>query len=402
MRPAELVQRDFVSYPPEARRLAVEHLALLRVLPLTFLPLLLQELIAYDWRFPAERQQIKSQLAYLSGKTPGERNALLSGFAGVRLGPQLEKLDWANRPGAFSEQLSEQLWATHQMDKFREAATRYAHAWSAAMPEKPPATARLSIVIIGKGVEHSDRSLFRKLRPHGVHFTAIDPSNGVRTLVDAVAARAKANPAPYTHWYIDGGQAEPVAAGVNVVQVSYQGLAPLRNALLARMRKEIASGGAGPESLRSMMARTEPHDLGMEGKGDAGVMGRFEISLFTEGSGTQIFATTFAQWAAREALRRAQPDTLLVRYAPRQRQQPMNELLSGEHSDELDPEGSLVDADMGAYYTWINQQRLAGRERATFLAWFEGHNQAVAIGPGLPKGSVSSQPATIDKVLDWL
>ena len=40
------------------------------------------------------------------------------------------------------------------------------------------------------------------------------------------------------------------------------------------------------------------------------VMQRFDVSLLTEGSGTQIFSTSFAQWAAREALRRAQPLTL--------------------------------------------------------------------------------------------
>ena len=36
-----------------------------------------------------------------------------------------------------------------------------------------------------------------------------------------------------------------------------------------------------------------------------------------------------------------------------------------------DPEGSLVDADMGAYYTWINQSRLAGADWSRFLVWFE-------------------------------
>ena len=40
----------------------------------------------------------------------------------------------------------------------------------------------------------------------------------------------------------------------------------------------------------------------------------------------------------------------------------MNELLA-EHQrpPDLDPRGSLIDADMGAYYTWLNQQRLPGR-----------------------------------------
>ena len=127
---------------------------------------------------------------------------------------------------------------------------------------------------------------------------------------------------------------------------------------------------------------------------------RFQVRLLTEGSGTQIFSTTFAQWAARESLRRAEALTLLVRFAPRQRQRPMNVLLSvSKAGGELDPQGSLVDADMAAYYHWINQQRLPGVERAAFVVWFEGRNEAVAIGPTLPRGAESKSPVDLRALL---
>ena len=103
------------------------------------------------------------------------------------------------------------------------------------------------------------------------------------------------------------------------------------------------------------------------GSGGDSVLNRFQLSLLTEGSGTQVFATTFVQWAARETLRRAQPLTLFARFTPRQRENPMNELLAEtQRRPELDPQGSLVDADMGAYYTWLNQQRLPGASRPPF------------------------------------
>jgi hypothetical protein len=132
------------------------------------------------------------------------------------------------------------------------------------------------------------------------------------------------------------------------------------------------------------------------------VLERFEIKLLTEGSGTQIFSTIFAQWAAREVLRRAQPLTLLVRFAPRQRQRPMNELITVvSPRPEVDLVGSLLDADMGAYYNWLNQQRLPGAERASFLVWFEGHNQALVIGPAMPRGTESSSAADLGQLLGW-
>ena len=149
------------------------------------------------------------------------------------------------------------------------------------------------------------------------------------------------------------------------------------------------------------MAQVRPADVGVN-SGDA-VLNRFQVKLITEGSGTQIFSTSFAQWAAREALRRAQPLTLLVRFAPRQRQKPMNEMLFAKSENvELDPVGSLVDGDMGAYYNWINQQRLPGAEKSSFLVWFEGHNDAVAIGPTFPRGTQSDAATSMKQLLSWI
>ena len=155
------------------------------------------------------------------------------------------------------------------------------------------------------------------------------------------------------------------------------------------MQAEITRPGMGPEELRTNLARLLPTDLGMNKDGDV-ALDRFQVKLFTEGSGTQIYSTTFAQWTTREALRRAQPLTLLVRFAPRQRQKPMNELLSDANAKpELDLTGSLVDADMAASYHWINQQRLPGAEQSSFIVWFEDQNQALVIAPSLPRGGLS-------------
>jgi hypothetical protein len=222
----------------------------------------------------------------------------------------------------------------------------------------------------------------------------------VKLLLDAVAARAKAHPAPYGHWYIDGG--EEVQHDPALTVVSYAALAPVRAALLRKMQNDISRPGMGPETLRTHMAELRPSDVGLD-KSEDEVLSRFQLKLLTEGSGTQIFSTTFAQWAARESLRRAQPLTLLVRFAPRQRQKPMNELLSADDKgSEPDLIGSLVDGDMGAYYNWINQQRLPGTDRSSFLVWFESHSSAVVIGPSVPRGTESTGETDISQLLSWI
>ncbi len=181
--------------------------------------------------------------------------------------------------------------------------------------------------------------------------------------------------------------------------VSYKSLDVVRTAILNKMRS-MTEAGSGPEALRSTLARMQPDDLGLGGSGDEAVLNHFQVSVLAEGSGTQIFSTTFVQWTAREVLRRAQPVTLLARYAPRQQEHSMEQMLEGAPYHPVpDPNGSLVDADMGAYYTWINQQRLAGAEQASFLVWFEGHKEALAIGPSLKRGAEESKGTGMDELL---
>lgn len=400
MLPSDLKPEQFKDYPPEARKLVTGYVGALQRLPLTFVPSLLREVIDYDFKFPPERAAIEKELANLNSLSAEQVKEWFQGFAQISQSAKLEEFDWVNSPAQFVEQLSAHLWSTHQLDAFRKAAMDYASRLQAAVPPEPPAASRLGIAVIGQGATAHDEPLFRKLRAHGGYFSQVNPEQGMATLLNAVAARAKAHPAPYGHWYIDGGQ--EAAHDPALTCVSYKALEPARAILLRKMHWQIQKPGMGPETLRTLLAQMRPADLGVAPSGDA-VLDRFQVKLLTEGSGTQIFSTTFAQWAARETLRRAQPLTLLVRFAPRQRQQPMNELLSGIRPDaDLDPAGSLVDADMGSYYTYLNQQRLTGAEKSSFLVWFEGHNEAVAIGPGMPLGTASSSPTDLKKLLAWV
>ncbi len=400
MLPSELKLEQFQHYPPEAKALAAQYLGTFQRLPLSFLPNLLKEVIDFDYKFPAERKSLEKELANLQSLSGQQNKEWFREFSVIQISPQLEQFDWVGSPAQFVEHFSAYLWTTHQMDAFRQAAIGYSDRLQQSVSSEPPAQRRMGIAIIGQGVDTaSPEPLFRKLRPHGAYFTAVVPGDGVQHLLDAVAARAKTNPAPYAHWYIDGGQELPHDPGITCV--TYAALEPVRTALLAKIQAETRKAGVGPEALRSSMAQLRPADLGVPNSKDA-VLDRFEVRLLTEGSGTQIFSTSFTQWAAREALRRAQPATLLVRFAPRQRQKPMSELLSPSHTPlELDPLGSLMDGDMGAYYNWINQQRLPGADESMFLVWFENHNEAVAISSTIPRGTVSGAPATLSQILSW-
>ncbi|WP_263373268.1 hypothetical protein [Granulicella aggregans] len=405
MLPAQLKPADFAAYPPQARAFATEHIAILQQMPLALLPSLLNEVSGYDWKLPAERAQIDRQIQWLGAMSSSQLADRTKEFAALRLNADLEAVDWVNVPSSFLEQLTAWLWSTHQMDAFHAAADNYTTQLAVAAPTPPPATPRLAIVIVGNGVDQTSFRPFSKLRQHGIYFTKVKPDDGVGQILAHASARAQKSSenSAFAHWYVDGGTAAPAT---RLTQVSYDALAPARSALLGRTQQTISSGTSGPEALRSLLAQMKPQDVGLASGPDSEVLNRFQLSLLTQGSGTQIFSTTFVQWAGRECLRRAQPSTLVLRYAPRQEQQPMNAMLSGAPIEgggpKADPEGSLVDADMGAYYTWLNLQRLPGSDQSRFLAWFEGHNQAIAIGPDLPRGTVSDSSMKLAGLLQLL
>ena len=397
MLPRNLQPENFTAYPPEARKLVLDHLDAMRQLPITFLPSLLREVIEYDFKFPAERTSIDRELSTIAELSPSQAREWFQPFQSISITSKLENFDWINSPAQFIEQQSAYLWSTHQLDAFRKAATDYGVRLQASAVHKPLPTQRLGIAIIGQGVSTYDEPLFRNLRAHGTFFNQIKPENGLQQLLEAVATRAETHPAPFGHWYIDGGT--EASHSPLLTCVSYQALQPMRAALLKDIQAQIKRPGMGPEELRTHLARMSPSEIGAIDRGSA-VLERFQLKILTEGSGTQIFATTFAQWATREALRRAEPLTLLVRFAPRQRQRSMNELLSNAGGNpELDPVGSLVDADMAAHYHWINQQRLQDYDKSVFLVWFEGHSRALVIAPTLPRGTQSSSSLDLGQLL---
>lgn len=394
--PSQLAAADFRGYPPLARSIAEKNLGLLREMPTAFIALLLRELINWDWKFPAERKGLDRQFAYLNSIAAEQRANLFAPFARLKLNSELQAMDWVNEPAAFSEKLSSHLWATHQIDSFRSAAIDFFDKVSTAAPEATPAIHRVVLVALGQGTSEHEKPLFRKLRTHGTYFSRVEPGDGFRAFLRAAQSRAASQPEPFSHWCIDG---DPIQQGDGLTCVSYAALKTVRASLQQKMR-QVFESGTGPEAFRSLLARMVPSDLGMAEDKDP-VLSRFQLSLLTEGSGTQVFSTTFVQWAARESLRRAQPLTLVARFTPRQRERPMNELLNeAQGRPELDPRGSLIDGDMGAYYTWLNQQRLTGAAQSTFLAWFEPGTEAIAVGPKFARNASSPNPIQLSAILD--
>lgn len=413
MQPADLREQSFQSYPPQARATTVKYLPLLQQLPLLLTVVLLREIIHFDTRFPREQRALQSQLDYLASLPTEKREALVNGFAGISLSSSLVAFDWVNSPQKFEEQLSAYLWATHQHDRFHAVSTAYVDAIQNALPTQPPSAPRWAAVVLNADLRNDTYPLFRKLRPQGVFFPRVeshsDSENGSSLILARLSERASRTASPFAHWYIDGGTPIPLKNNPEntlennaISSFSWSGSAHLRETVLGKVHSVIGSNGSGPEMLSSTMAAWA-RENNLATAPDAPLQ-ELLLSVYGDGSGTQIFSTTFVQWSSREILRRAEPASLVARYGARQQQRGMNEMFTEASSSYAhpDPAGSLIDADLGAYYTWINLNRLSGSESATFLAWSEAHHQAVAIGPGLPRGTESQEPISMAKLLQMI
>ena len=397
MDPKSLTPENFKIYAPEARRVACDHLDLFRDLPIVLAAALLREVIDYDTRFPRERATIDGRLDFLAGLSSEERRRLTKAFSHLSLSPELFAADWVRFPQKFEEALSAHLWAAKQQDAFRAAAIEFADETRKATPPWRPPVARWSLVVIGPELRKEGYPLFRKLRPQGVFYPQVDGAGGMEAILARLSARSAATKLPYGHWYIDGGSPDPDVPA-SVCQFSWQSSTPLRTEVLKKMQTVIDSGSGGPEMLRTIMA-----SWALEARnartGDA-LVDQFVKSVYGDGSGTQIFSTTFVQWSARELLRRADPVSLVARFGPRQRQRTMNEMFTPNSAEPApDFAGSLVDADFAAYYTWIDLNRLENPQSPTFVAWSVAHSQAVVIGPGRPRGTEALNRTSLAQLL---
>jgi hypothetical protein len=396
MTPAALDGPSFIRYPPLGARLAIEHLDLLRRLPLLVLPSFLEQIIAFDWKFPAERERLQGQLRALQSLDAESFRKRTLPFQAITLPGQLASSDWLNQPAHFIQALTPYLWSTRQIDAYREAAAELL----AGLPDSAstlPSQSRL-VLFTARPEMTADYPLFLKLRSHGLHFQKVRNDGVEQWPLEILAARAGTTREAYAHWYLDGGAAwKPAAEGVHTL--GYRMAEPVRKTVLAKMDRAIRSG-TGPEILHQQLAALQPTECGAQAVTPNPLLQRFVVDLFTQGSGTQIYSTSFVQWAAREILRRAQPQTLVVRAASRVRGQDLNDLAAGKQSEsDLDHAGSLVDSDMAAYYTWLELRKLPGAETAVFLAWFPGREEAFVSSPSVPSNVASGSPIAISGVV---
>src|ERR1035437_8254808 len=196
-----------------------------------------------------EREQLLLQFNLLNLMDAASFNALMAPFFAIPLSAELPEMDWIDHPQQFSEQLTAYLWSQHEIDKYHKTAQEYQEHLQKAFDQKAPAIPRWTIVVIGRGMQQTERPLFRRLMPHGTLFTQLNPAEGLDILLAEVNSRAQQHPLEYGHWYIDGSEPHSAFAGSQALTtISYDRLvdaAKREFSLLHQFTSPTSGGGGG-------------------------------------------------------------------------------------------------------------------------------------------------------------
>lgn len=157
-----LSPKDFSTYPPQGRNLALSHLPALRQLPVALLPVFLVDLKIYDWKFPVEQQEIVRRIEFAEANP-----SALADFRGITVSPELLGANQVADPQRYLVEMTAFLWSSLQMDMYRAAADKFVKLLGDVAEPVHLEFPRLVMICIGRDAQRADYPLFHKLRPFG-------------------------------------------------------------------------------------------------------------------------------------------------------------------------------------------------------------------------------------------
>jgi hypothetical protein len=383
---------------------------LARRLPGTFAAAVHDQLHQWEFLFPAERRQLGAQLDWLSGLSAAEFDRLFAPLVAIEGRMALGLRDPAaglgvRDVGILARSPLYPQWRIAVADLFDKIDT-------AAAPSVPLRTApRLLVEILPPAAALAREASWPGLAERGAWISLDRPFGEILpALAAAIAARVcpPAFEGIERTWLFECGT--EFATLANATVLSWDALETLRREFLRRfnsVQRDLRSVDATSEDLRHA-------DIGhLAGPAIAANprVREFLRSVLLSGNGSLVFANSFVEWGASEALRRAQPQALIASFGMRRKLKPFSSLVLFEDQnrsnpvpDSDDPSGSLVDAVLLAEYIHLAAERVDCYPGHTVtLLTAVDWNRALVLTPHAPAFAVPATPDQLTKfVLDWL
>ena len=403
--------------PAEATALTRAHDDVLRRLPATVHAFILIELQKWSTLFPAEQRYQRALLEHLSQLPAAESRRLSHGIATVETDAAVTRIPERD-PARFQDLAQAAFRKQSVLTNWRREVDLFFQQIDPALePVLFPADAprRLVLQLYAGTIAVQPERLWSRLSAAGLRIplkleTArggyLDALFGVPSIGRDGSSlfgslQEDASVAASDSWLIEshdvlhqlvqraatpGGTRPPTT-------VSYDRLRPYRDALMQALFRRIQDGVESPQAFaayaRSLKLTPEAGAV-LNG---SDVVHAFLRDVLLTGNGTLFVNNTFAEWAAVQALRRAQPRMLVVRYGVRDKLKPFSSLLlfsQPRESDRIpiveDPVGSFVDVEQLSYYVWLSAQKTAAyRKKTLYLFLAESGDEMLAIRSDLPR-----------------
>jgi hypothetical protein len=360
---------------------------LLPRLPRTFGPALSEQIRRWDLLFPAEQRRLQAQLDHIAGLDPGAAQRLLSPISHLESKMNLPGFDSSSvqqvgvlaRSPLYPQWRGEVERVFGQIDDAIEAAGTLRRF------------KRLLICELPAGLPYNGAALWTNIAAKGRWTRLGKPFADLRApLLSSLNMR----PLPAglesveSSWVVNASPTPPPASEVFL---DWEQLAPLRREFLTRLntiRRDLKDVDQTNEELRrSNIDRFVPQSIAAAPR-----VREFIRNVLLTGNGALVFPSSFVQWTASEAIRRAQPQVLYASFGLRARLKPFSSLVLFEDQaranptpEENDPAGSLIDAQLLAEYVYLSAARLLPHADTDILALFTAAplDRALVLGPNV-------------------
>jgi hypothetical protein len=407
----------------DAATLARTHGELLERLPATIHAFILIELQKWPTLFVPERRYQQALLEYLALMPRVELDQAVAGIVRIDVEAGADRLGERN-PARFQDEAQALFrkrgltvaWRREVDNLFQTIGPALdAQLYSAEAPR------RLIVQLYGSGIAVQREKLWSRFKGTGLRlpldlegtsstgrflerlFGARAPDGAVPALLAAATASA-----PLDAWLIESHEAlhalcedrGGAASAGSLTGLSYDRLRTYREELTRALNSKIQSGVASPQEFAAYARSLQIAPPAGTLLYSADVLLAFVRDVLLTGNGTLLVNNTFVEWAAVQALRRAQPRMLVTRFGVRDRLKPFSSMVlfsQPRASDHIpvtpDPAGSFIDVEQLSYYIWLNAEKSpAYRNKTLYLFFAEGVDEMLAIRSDVPPATRSSAP----------
>ena len=388
-----------------AGTLARQHGDTLARLPATVHAFILVELEKWPLLFAPEQRYQRALLDHLSRTPARELQQAVAGVARIESESGVDRLSERN-PARFQDEAQALLRRRGLIAGWRAAVDAFFQNIDPRLEAQLyPADAprRLVVQIYGSGIAVQRERLWKPFTGVGMrvplNLEGADTTERFLRQLAGVAAAASGAPAlltqaiesPLDGWIIESHEALHALCDApgpaSLTGLSYDRLRPYRDDLTRALYRKVQGGVESPQAFAAYARSLQIAPPAGTLLYPADILLAFVRDVLITGNGTLLMNNTFVEWAAIQALRRAQPRVLITRFGVRDRLKPFSSMVlfsQPRPTDRIpvaqDPAGSFIDVEQLSYYIWLNAEKNpAYRTRTLYLFLAEGVDEMLAI-----------------------